>query len=510
MRAQAARRVTAAALAALALVLAGCASMPAPVPRASESTFDAPETTRLGRMALAAAPSPEVSGFRLLVAGHDAFGALAALADGAERSLDMQYYLIRSDTSSRVLMRRVYAAAQRGVRVRLLLDDLNTAGQDAGLLRLERHPNIEVRLYNPFPAGRLSTYGRVLASLADVQRINQRMHNKMTVADGALAVTGGRNLGDAYFVHSPAANFLDVDLLVAGPVVRALSSTFDAFWNSPAAYPVEAVGGLPGDTALADPLQATAPPPAVIVSNRPPPQPEGALADELLRGELRLEWGEARVMADTPLKAETFTRDLSSLVREARQHVTLISPYFVPGPRGVAAVKSLTERGVKLRVLTNSLATTDAALVHVGYARYREALLALGVELHELRPRLGAPRQVAGAFGSSHASLHAKVLVIDGQSALVGSMNMDPRSQRLNTEVGVVVRSPVIARQLDQLFDEVSHGSTWRVSLAEDGSLRWTRSGDDARVEAHDEPEAGFWRRLSLRLLAPFAPDEML
>jgi phosphatidylserine/phosphatidylglycerophosphate/cardiolipin synthase-like enzyme len=176
----------------------------------------------------------------------------------------------------------------------------------------------------------------------------------------------------------------------------------------------------------------------------------------------------------------------------------------------VAAVKSLTERGVKLRVLTNSLATTDAALVHVGYARYREALLALGVELHELRPRLGAPRQVVGAFGSSHASLHAKVLVIDGQSALVGSMNMDPRSQRLNTEVGVVVRSPVIARQLDQLFDEVSQGSTWRVSLADDGSLRWTRTGPEPAVEARDEPEAGFWRRLSLRLLAPFAPDEML
>lgn len=495
----------AAVLAGFAALSSGCASLPPPVPRAAEAAFDAPHTTRLGRMALAAAPSPELSGFRLLVSGHDAFGALAALADSAERSLDLQYYLIRSDASSRALMRRVHAAAQRGVRVRLLLDDLNTAGQDAGLLRLTRHPNIEVRLYNPFPAGRPSTYGRVLASLSDARRINQRMHNKMTVADGALAVTGGRNLGDAYFVHSPAANFLDVDLLVAGPVVRSLSSTFDSFWNSPAAYPVEAVIEMPPT----DVPQDIASPRPVVADNRPPPAPQGPLADALARGELPLEWGKARVLADQPLKAETFTQDLVALLRQARRQVTLISPYFVPGPRGVEAARTLIERGVKLRVLTNSLASTDAVLVHVGYARYREALLALGVELHELRPRLGA-RQMASAFGSSHASLHAKVLVVDGQQALVGSMNMDPRSQRLNTEVGVVVESRTFARQLDVLYDEVCNGSTWRLGLADDGSLRWTTTGPDPKVEPGREPEASLWRRLSLRLLEPIAPDEML
>ncbi|MBX3622466.1 MAG: phospholipase D family protein [Rhizobacter sp.] len=493
-----------------ALALAGCASLPAPAPRAPETAFDAPQTTLLGRMVAAAAPSPRLSGVRLLVSGHDAFGSLAELADHAERSLDLQYYLIRSDASSRALMRRVRAAADRGVRVRLLLDDLNTAGQDTALMRLTAHPNIEVRLYNPFPA-RLTTYGRVLASLTDLSRINRRMHNKMTVADGALAITGGRNIGDPYFVHSQAANFLDVDLLVAGPVVRELSAAFDGFWNSAAAYPVEDVAerappALPVEVEGNTPPPRRVPPPALPGTFTLPPT---ALTDELARHELRLDWAEAKVLADSPLKAETFTRDLVSLLREARHDVTVISPYFVPGPRGVAAARAMAARGVKLRVLTNSLATTDAPVVHVGYARYREALLALGVELHELRPRLGAPRQVASAFGSSHASLHAKVVVVDGRDALVGSMNMDPRSQRLNTELGIQVRSPAIAQQLDELVDEICAGSTWRLSLAGDGSLRWTSTGPDATVLA-DEPEAGFWRKLSLHLMAPLAPDEML
>ncbi len=498
------RRGQAALLCALcALALTGCASLPPPQPRAPEAAFASPETTTFGRLAAAAAPAPEVSGFRLLISGEDAFGALATLIDQAERSLDLQYYLIRSDASSRSLLRRVHAAADRGVRVRLLLDDLNTTGQDAALLRFTAHPNIEVRLYNPFPAGRVSTIGRVMASLTDLTRINQRMHNKMLVADNALAVTGGRNIGDAYFVNSVASNFLDVDLLVAGPSVRSLSATFDQFWNSPTAYPVEAVAERPDAHTN---TEAGTPPPRAprAVASAP-----AALAEELARGELKLVWADARVLADSPLKAEAMTADLASLLRSARKEVIIISPYFVPGPRGVALARELTQRGVRLQVLTNSLASTDAAVVHVGYARYREALLALGVELHELRPYLDTQRNVTSAFGSSQASLHAKVVVVDGVAALVGSMNMDPRSQKLNTEMGVLVRSPQIAQQLVQVFDEVVTSSSYRLSLAEDNSLRWTSTGPDARVSS-SEPEAGFWRKLTVKMLSPFAPDELL
>jgi phosphatidylserine/phosphatidylglycerophosphate/cardiolipin synthase-like enzyme len=482
-----------------AAALAGCASLPPPQPRAPEAAFASPETTPLGRLAAKTAPAPDVSGFRLLISGEDAFGALAALIDGAERSLDLQYYLIRSDGSSRELMRRVVAAAARGVRVRLLLDDLNTTGQDAGLLRFTAVPNVEVRLYNPFPAGRVSTIGRVMASLTDVTRINQRMHNKMLVADNALAITGGRNIGDAYFVNSPSSNFLDVDLLVAGPSVRSLSATFDQFWNSPLAYPVDAVADRP-DTEAGTPPSSTTP---AKVS------PPGALSQEIARGELNLVWADARVLADSPLKDGAMTADLASLLRAARKEVIIISPYFVPGPRGMALARELSARGVRLRVLTNSLASTDAAVVHVGYARYREALLALGVELHELRPHLDTQHNVTRAFGSSQASLHAKVVVVDGVAALVGSMNMDPRSQTLNTEVGVLVRSPQIAQQLVQVFDEVTTSSTYRLSLAEDHSLRWTSTGPDPLVST-GEPGASPWLKLTVKMLAPFAPDELL
>lgn len=488
-----------------AIALAACASLPPPVAREPVTAFAEPQATTLGRLAAAAAPAPEVSGFRLLVSGEEAFGSLAALADHAERSLDLQYYLIHSDPSSRALMRRVRAAADRGVRVRLLLDDLNTAGQDAALLRLTAHPQIEVRLYNPFPAGRASTLARIMASITDISRINQRMHNKMSVADNALAITGGRNIGDAYFVNNPASNFLDIDLLVAGPAVRGLSATFDAFWNSPMAYPAEAVAEMP------QPLEEGAPAAAraARASAASAPIPTVALADELARAELKLVWAEAKVLADTPLKREAMAGDLVSLLSTAQKEVTIISPYFVPGPRGVALARLLARRGVKMRVLTNSLATTDAPVVHIGYARYREALLALGVELHELRPYLHTRRSVVGAFGSSQASLHAKVVVVDGTTALVGSMNMDPRSQRLNTEIGVLVRSPQIAQQLLQVLDEVCAGSTYRLSLADDKTLRWTDTGPGAAVTTR-EPEASLWLRLGVKLLGPFAPEEML
>jgi len=485
-----------------AIALAGCASLPPPELREPVTAFAEPQATTLGRLAASAAAAPDLSGFRLLVSGEDAFGALAALADHAERSLDLQYYLVRSDASSHALMRRVLAAAHRGVRVRLLLDDLNTAGQDAGLLRLTAHPNIEVRLYNPFPAGRMSTLARVLASITDISRINQRMHNKLSVADNALAITGGRNVGDAYFVHSVQSNFVDIDIVVAGPAVRQLSASFDSFWNSPMSYPAKAVVDMDPPSAEADtPLPAAASIPSV------------SFAEELSRNELTLEWAPSEVFADKPIdkpiKAQGISGDVASLLRTAQKEVILISPYFVPGERGVAMARELTQRGVKLRVLTNSLASTDAPVVHIGYAHYREALLALGVELHELHPHLGAPRGIIGAFGSSQASLHAKVVVIDGKTALVGSMNMDPRSRRLNTEMAVLVHSSAIAQRLIEVYDEVC-ASSYRVSLAEDKTLRWSSSGPGAPPPATSEPEAGLWLKLAVKLLTPFAPEELL
>jgi phosphatidylserine/phosphatidylglycerophosphate/cardiolipin synthase-like enzyme len=504
-------------VAAFTALTAGCASLPPPVPRPDAHALANPQTTQLGKLAIAAAPGPGVSGFRLLSSGEEAMGTLATLADNARQTLDLQYYLIHSDGSSLSLMRRVRDAADRGVHVRLLLDDLNTAGQDRALLRLTSHPNIEVRLYNPFPAGRLNTISRVMASITDMSRINHRMHNKMFVADNALAITGGRNLGDAYFLQSPDSNFLDIDLLVAGPAVRALSLTFDRFWNDPLAYPVAAVvdKDILTDRPASDATSGASPRPAIVPAAIPPTD----FARDLPKGRLKLTWARATVLADKPSKmlsegqpsnSETIADDVERLVREAQHELIVISPYFVPGERGMALFQGLRERGIKVRVLTNSLATTDAPAVHIGYARYRARLLAMGVELHELKPLLSARQASLGSFGSSHASLHAKVVVLDREIALVGSMNLDPRSAKLNSEMGVVVHSPEIAKQLADLFEDVSEDS-YHLSLGSDGrQILWTSTPPDPALAGQNEPEASTWLKFGIKLLSPFAPEEML
>jgi len=500
-------------------ILTGCASLPPPVAREPEHALTDFQSTRLGRLALAATPGPGVSGVCLLPSGEEALGSLAALADQAQRTLDLQYYLIHSDASSRSLLRRVREAADRGVHVRLLLDDLNTAGQDDGLMRLTAHRNIDVRLYNPFPAGRIGTFSRVMASITDMTRINHRMHNKMFVADNAVAITGGRNLGDAYFLQDPDSNFVDIDLIVAGPAVRALSATFDRFWNDPLAYPVATVVDRPSppkqDATPATRHDPVPPAPAASI-------PDSAFARELAKGDMNLVWTPGPGQADKRSKmvnagplseSEAIVDDVERLIHSARQELILVSPYFVPGTRGLALFKGLRERGVKVRVLTNSLATTDAPAVHIGYARYRSALLEMGVELHELRPVLDKPRAKLGSFGSSHASLHAKAVVIDRQTALVGSMNLDPRSAKLNSEMGVVMHSPEIAAQLAELFEDVAEDS-YHLSLSTEGNgehrVQWGATPPDPALAGQEDPQASGWLKWALKLLSPFAPEEML
>lgn len=517
---------------------AACASLPPPPAKPVTHAWPQPEATELGTLAAATAPNLRFSGFRLLASGEDALAALAALADHAQRTLDLQYYLMRDDASTRALLRHVHGAAQRGLRVRVLLDDLNTAGADDALICLTRHPNIELRLYNPFPAGRGSTLTRILASIRDVRRINQRMHNKLFVADNAIAVTGGRNLGDAYFVQSPASNFIDLDVIAAGPVVRDLSTSFDRFWNSDLAWPLHALvtkdpdctGPLTGPIAApvtgplvvqaADPLTGPLVPPADPVPARATVAiPDSAFAQELAAGRLQLAWVPAAVLADAPSKiasdgdpetTETIADDIVTLTRAARREVVLISPYFVPGKRGVALARELRARGVQLRVLTNSLAATDAPIVHIGYARYRHDLLEAGAELHELRNQLGTPRSRFGTFGSSLASLHAKALVIDRRLLLIGSMNMDPRSARLNTEIALVMRSPALAGQVVQIFEDVAASSSYRVEALADGRLRWVGQAPGTPTVEGSEPDASMGLQFLLMLLSPFAPDELL
>jgi phosphatidylserine/phosphatidylglycerophosphate/cardiolipin synthase-like enzyme len=537
------------------MILAGCAGLPQHVKKyPSEALVELPQSTSLGRIVAASEDgnARTLSGIRLLTTGEEAFDSLVALADRAERTLDIQYYIIRQDESARLLLTHVRDAADRGVRVRVLVDDLNTAGEDRRFMHLGEHANVEVRVFNPFPGGRSAIWSRILASISDIPRINHRMHNKLFVADNEMAISGGRNIGDEYFTLDKHSNFIDLDVVAAGPIVPQLSATFDAFWNSKYAYPIASIASstaVQPDAAATPPALAssTAPPaapaslpapaPSPAIPAAPAPIPANAagaapsssagvadddadwLARELDERKLTLTWVPATVLADRPAKIAsdispeqevTIANNVAALMRSAQSEVLIISPYFVPGRAGLALMQALIDRGVHIRILTNSLASTDAPLVHNGYSRYRKALLGMGVELYEVRPKLGQKRARFHPFRSANASLHAKSLVIDQKTVFIGSLNMDGRSARFNSELGLVLRSPDIARQVTSLFNDISSDGSYTLSLDRARHIVWTSGEGDAGQVWHRDPETTAWERFSLELLAPFAPEEML
>jgi putative cardiolipin synthase len=496
------------AIAALALLLAGCVGLPRHVEKISSAALSDPGTTSLGRLVAAEEESRSLSGVRLLTSGEEALADLIALADHAERTLDIQYYIIHQDDSARILLHHVRLAADRGVRVRVLVDDLNTAGEDRRFMHLSEHANVEVRVFNPFPGGRFAMWTRFVASASDIRRINHRMHNKLFVADNALAITGGRNIGDEYFTRDPKYNFIDLDVVAAGAIVPQLSASFDAFWNSKYAYPI---------ASLASPVSAES-------ASTPLPEGESAnpgwLGAELDAGRVHLMWVPATVLADRPAKISsdasssdevTFADDVATLMRSAKQELIVISPYFVPGDDGVAMFAQLVSEDVHIRILTNSLASTDSPLVHNGYARYRVQLLKLGIELSEVRPKLGQKRARFHPFRSSNASLHAKALVIDQKTVFIGSMNMDARSARTNSELGLVLRSAEIARQVTSLLDDISADGSYRLQLVDKSNqIEWSSGEPGAEKTWFSDPETTRIQRFSLKILAPFAPEELL
>jgi cardiolipin synthase C len=497
---------------ALALsILAGCASLPQHVKKHPSEALKDPQDTALGRTVAEsdAGKAHNLSGIRLLSSGEEALDSLVSLADHAERTLDIQYYIIRQDESARDLLQRV----------RVLVDDLNTSGEDRHFMHLGQHPNVEVRVFNPFPGGRSAIWSRILTSISDIPRINHRMHNKLFVADNCLAITGGRNIGDEYFTLDKHSNFIDLDVVGAGPIVPQLSASFDAFWNSKYAYPIASLAA-PAPPVSQEPRHTAAPADRALAEEQGGAQQDADwLRRELDTRTLKLVWAPATVLADRPAKIasdvspdqeETIANNIAELMRSAQQEVLVVSPYFVPGKEGVALMRELVGRGVHIRILTNSLASTDAPLVHNGYARYRVALLKMGVELSEVRPRLGQKRVRFHPFRSANASLHAKTLVIDRRTVFIGSLNMDERSKHFNSELGLVVRSPEIAHQVISLLDDISADGSYRLSLDAAGRIVWSSGEGGEQKIWHNEPETTLWQRVDIKLLAPFAPEELL
>lgn len=486
----------------LVFSLAGCAQLEPRLDTAAAFALPTGEDSPLDR-ALTNIEGQHAgqSAFRFLMEGPEAFAVRAQSARLAARSLDVQTYIWHADLTGMFFAHVLIEAADRGVKVRLLIDDLDARAQNAGLAALAAHPNIDVRLFNPF-ASRTGIVGFLSEGVRSFRRINRRMHNKSWIADNRLAVAGGRNVGDEYFGASNEVNFADLDFVMIGPVVRDASASFDKYWNSPSAYPIEQLDSeAVKDTSL-NKLRSTLASRSKGAENS---RYASALRsneaiDRMINGDWSFEWSENyRFISDDPLKVTMTENDEQSsevgaaLVRRARStrtDLTIISPYFVPGKSGAQVLIDTAQAGKRVRVLTNSLAANDVAAVHGGYSRYRKALLKGGVQLWELK-RFGEPDRQKSFFGSSSASLHTKALSVDGRTVFVGSYNLDPRSTWLNCEQGVMVESPSLATQLDELVArQIAGERAWHVTLEND-TLRWA----DGNKSFDTDPHASLGRR---------------
>ena len=596
------------AAAGLICLLGACSGLPENVERPVSHALATPAATALGtsvQQQREEAKARSNSGFRLLSGPEDAYGSRLALADAAEKTLDLQYYAIHADASTARLLRAVVKAARRGVRVRVLLDDFHSTGRDAQVMRLAFEPNIEMRMFNPVAGPRASKAGRIFSAVMDFSRAQQRMHNKLFIADNAMGVTGGRNLGDAYFGNAEAGNFVDLDVLAAGPIVGDLSRSFDQYWNNQRAYPVasliskeellkmreqvRAEDAAQADDPADDATQEQALAARQLKDAKAQVAPASAPASAPSSGDTKVTkqdvkdaqqhhaeqfkpmdlahagfvWAPAVMLADEPAKiaaesnpgpapregdaptatvapaagnadgapktgdvrkdaelseakGETVVDGLLQLMGQAKTELLIVSPYFVPGKNIMEAFKDARARGVRVRVLTNSLASNDAPIAHAGYMSHRKDLLDLGVELYEMRSEQAGLRSVMGlsgsgssATGNSRAMLHSKFLVMDGQLLAVGSMNLDLRSELQNTEIALLIRSRKLSAIASKQIETGMRDLAWHVEKDAQGLVWHAPAGSDLE-DTRSEPDTSFLLRLLMNVLGPLAPDHLL
>lgn len=473
---------------------------------------------------LVAAPSGEhtgQSGFKLLIDGAEAFLARAVLASRARYTLDLQYYIFKGDTSGNLLYSIILHAAERGVRVRLLIDAYNLIGRGYQSAVLNMHPNVEIRLFNPVAGQGIGLLARMLGMVTSLKRLNRRMHNKVFVADGKLVVLGGRNVGDQYFGASVDVQFGDVDVLCAGSIVEDICASFEGYWNSDSTRTLSSVGIRNRSVAEYGRLRQK----LLALGRRHRRSGYGrrlantGLAHALTNHGFELCWSSAQLIVDPPDKVTAHRtsgtspfEQLTKLANNASRELLLVSPYFIPGERGMSLLAALRARGVRIRLFTNSLASTDVLAVHSGYRRYRRNLLKMGVEVFELKPRLIRQRPRGRLFGSSRASLHAKVYVFDRAQVVTGSLNLDPRSMNLNTEIGVLIESAAFAEEVvDGISGLASPENCYRLELSGSAAkLAWIEISGNERIEHRHEPETGVWRRFAATVLGWLPIEDQL
>lgn len=516
-----------------AIATTGCSSLPSLEDRKITAAIPAEPGTRLGdALDPLAAQHPGLTGIHSLDDAHEAFAARIALAAAAQRSLDVQYYIWHDDVSGKLMFDALRQAADRGVRVRLLLDDNNTKGMDGTLAALNAHPNVELRLFNPFANRSMRVWGYA----TDFSRLNRRMHNKSFTADGVATIIGGRNIGDEYFGVGEGVGFIDLDVIAVGGTVAAVQKSFDEYWNSASAYPADRILPAPTPAQLAEFAEQGA-----KVSASPKAQEyleivrDTEIVHDMVARTMDWQWCQAQLIVDDPAKGldrasrkDYLMADLERLLGSPQRDLYLVSPYFVPTKSGVAAFTKMRARGVKVRILTNALEATDVAAVHAGYSKARKDLLRQGVELWELkRTAAGAmsgakerakerkkSHQGSGGSGSSGhsagASLHAKTFAVDGARVFVGSFNFDPRSAALNTEMGLVISSPELAGRVTTAFDSAVPSVAYEVQLTSSGELEWVEHAGEGEIVYHTEPGTTGWRRFSVGFMSLLPIDWLL
>ena len=409
-----------------AVLLTGCASVPKDYLRTPSTAFPDYASTAIGTyFEKAATRHPGQSGFGLLPDGSRAFTARIAMTELAEKTLDLQTFDWEADATGRILAERLVRAADRGVRVRILVDDLHLEGRDAVVAALDAHPNIEIRLFNPFA----HRSGHLLDFIADFDRVNHRMHNKLFVMDNAVAIVGGRNIGNHYFEVHQQVNFRDLDAIAGGPVVRETSGVFDHFWNSDWAVPIQAMVDRPATEADLRRVVQTG---HEQIAKEPYPYPldqdVAALKSKLTAIFDTLIWAPGHMIFDDPNEIKqygrttTMTESFYRRIERLNSELLIEVPYLVVRERGLPAVKRLRDRGVRIRILTNSLASNDVLAAHAGHAEHRDELIAAGVELHELRSDPAVKKRIFYLTDSSQSTLHNKVMVFDRKDVFIGSL----------------------------------------------------------------------------------------
>ncbi|MGD8639749.1 MAG: phospholipase D family protein [Gammaproteobacteria bacterium] len=504
------------------LIVTSCASLPDVTDKPVSFAYQDTENTQLGRAIQSLTKSQRSeTGLLPLQGGVDAFTARYVLSNAAERSIDAQYYIWHDDLTGKLLVHALLEAANRGIRVRLLLDDINMAGKDNILATLDAHPNIEVRLFNPFANRNF----RAMDIITDFRRINRRMHNKSFTIDNQVTIVGGRNIGDEYFDANPAADVQDFDLLAIGSVVHAVSQEFDSYWNSKFSVPVDALVTGSDEQAI-EPIKKSLDNHVAQASNTVyiDAVKKSRLLNNITAKKLTFFWDEAEVFYDDPQKIDRDKEDdsthlrskLDPLLADTQQEIIIISPYFIPGEKGVNRIKEAKDRGIDFRILTNSLSSTDVPLVYSSYSPYRIPLLELGVDLYEMKPTYRSRKKAKLMDVSSRASLHSKVYIFDRKHIFVGSYNLDPRSTSINTEMGIFIKDTEIATHFAKWWDKSITQLAYKLELDNtgkdfgDNELVWLDLAAETAKRYDDEPNAGTWMKLKNDFLSIFPLEGQL